>query len=242
MGIRQQVLLVDAVSWAPSYPESPFRDVGAWFRRHFASVPGAELRAVGAETDLAAAVAAGTDAVIISGSPRDAWGDDPVNGRLCNLVHACRDRGTPVLGVCYGHQIIARALGAPVTRHPRGWEVGNTSVQLTPAGVASPLFAGLPPVLDVLSSHLDAVRALPPGAELLVQGEFTMIQGFHWQHQLFGVQFHPEMDPETVRFLWEPRRPLWRGRTAFDLDHTLDRMQPSPHGGQLLRNFIRYFA
>src|ERR1043166_7359598 len=116
---RKQILLIDAVTWSPAYPaQDPLRDVGGWFRRHLASVPGLDLRVVNAESDLWPALQSGTSTrgVIISGSPRDAWVDDPVNTRLCEFIAECRDRSVPVLGVCYGHQILGRALEGIVAR------------------------------------------------------------------------------------------------------------------------------
>jgi GMP synthase (glutamine-hydrolysing) len=235
----KRVLLIDVVVWSPNYPAThPLRNVFQWYSRWLDDLPNVTLTPISAEADPLSAVRAGVDGVIISGSPRDAWNGDPINLRLCEVITACQERVTPVLGVCYGHQILGRALGAEVGRHPRGLELGNTEVELTPAGQASPLFAGFPARFKVLSSHADAVLAMPPQCELLVRGDFTPVQGFHWHNQLFGVQFHPETDPEVLRFLWQPRRETWRSKVSFDLDRVLDDMQPTPHAANLLRNFV----
>ena len=237
----KRILLVDAVAWAPIYPaDSPRRKVGSWFARWLKDIPGLEMKTTSTEADLLKLVEEEADGVILSGSPRDAWSDDPVNERLCALVHRCADLGKPFLGVCYGHQILGRALGATVARHPQGWELGNTPVELTEAGLRSPLFAGLPAKFDVLSSHADAVLDLPEGCEHTVHGQFTQIQGFDWKGVLFGVQFHPETDPDTLRFLWSVRRDAWRGRVPFDLDGRLDEMRPAPHAAQILKNFATH--
>ena len=142
--------------------------------------------------------------------------------------------------MCYGHQILGRALGAKVGRHPGGLELGNTPVELTEAGLRSPLFAGLPAAFDVLSSHADAVLDLPASCELTVRGQFTPIQGIQWKQLLFGVQFHPETDPDTLRFVWSVRRDAWRDRVSFDLDRQLEEMRPTPHAAQILRNFVTH--
>lgn len=235
----KKVLLIDVVFWSSSYPAAhPLKDVFHWYSRWLADLPDVKIERVSAEADPLAAVRSGVDGAIITGSPRDAWNDDPVNHKLCDVVAACRECNTPVLGVCYGHQLLGRALGGVVGRHPHGLELGNTEVELTSAGQQSPLLAGLPPRFGVLSSHLDAVLEMPPGAELLVRGQFTVNQGFVWNNLLFGVQFHPEMDPEVLRFLWNPRRETWRPKVAFDLDRTLDSLQPTPLAPNILRNFV----
>jgi GMP synthase (glutamine-hydrolysing) len=231
--------LVDAVCWSPAYPAShPIRDVYRWYARWFSNSDNTNLLYVNAEDDVLAAVQHQIYGVIVSGSPRDAWVDDPVNEKLCSLVGFCQREGIPFLGVCYGHQILARALGGRVARHPEGLELGNTPVELTPEGQRSALFSGFPKNFDVLSSHADAVLELPSETELLVRGEFTPVQGFHWQNRLFGVQFHPETDPDTLRFLWSTRRDLWRPKVMFDLDQVLDNLQSTPMAGNVLRNFV----
>lgn len=235
----KRILLIDAVVWAPTYPaESPRRDVHHWFARWLTDLPEVTVTRIAAEEISRETGLDGVDGVILSGSPRDAWTEDPVNLALCDFVHSCRRRLLPFLGVCYGHQILARALGGSVGRHPGGLELGNTSVRLTAAGRAAPLLAGLPEEFDVLSSHADAVLTLPPGAELSVQGAFTACQGMTCGPTLWGVQFHPETDPETLRFLWSVRRDLWRPLVRFDLDHVLDHLQPTPIAATILRNFV----
>jgi GMP synthase (glutamine-hydrolysing) len=195
-----------------------------------------------AEADLFTALGQGVDGVILSGSPREAWNGSPINLKLCEVVHACQERAIPFLGICYGHQLLGRALGGIVGPHLGGLELGNTLVKLTMAGKNSPLFADFPDQFEVLSSHTDAVLELPPQCELLVQGDFTPIQGFHWNQQLFGVQFHPETDPEILRFIWHPRRETWRQKVAFDLDTTLDNLRPTPMAGAILRNFVMHLV
>ncbi len=239
----KRLLLVDAVLWSSAYPAVDSRkDVSRWYSRWLESLPDVRLACVSAESDVLQAVRAGVDGVIISGSPRDAWNEDPVNLRLCEVILHCRDHGIPLLGVCYGHQVLGRALGGVVARHPGGFELGNTPVTLTPVGRMSPLFRDLPLDFDVISSHADAVLEMPPGAELTVRGTFTENQGFHWRDLLHGVQFHPETDPDTMRFIWSTRRDTWRSRVSFDLDQILDRLQPTPVAGNILRNFAKYIV
>lgn len=199
---------------------------------------------VGVESDINAFRSpAEWDGVILSGSPRDAWVDDQVNFQLGEWILRCRDAGVPVLGVCYGHQLIARVLGAKVAPHPQGLELGNTPVTLTPAGRISKLFEGMPDAFDVLSSHSDEVSDLPSGVTPTVAGTFALIQGIQDSKQLLhGVQFHPETDPETLRLIWNSRREMWRPRVRFNLDEVLDSLKPTPWGHQILHNFLHHFV
>lgn len=231
------------MAWSEAYPvNNPYRDVGRWFSRWLTNVPSFNFTAVSVESDLRCRLRQGIDGVIISGSPRDAWGDDPINDKLLGVIKDCRERNLPLLGVCYGHQLLGRALGGVVAPQPLGFELGNVELTLTTAGLNFPLFRGFPQRFDVLQSHADAVLEMPAGCELLATGGLTPIQGFHWNGLLMGVQFHPEQEPETLRFIWSARRDKWRDKVDFDLDARLDNLRPTPLAARLLQNFVNYYV
>jgi GMP synthase (glutamine-hydrolysing) len=235
----KRVLLINAVVWSP--PEvgnGPLAQVDHWYARWIKDLPGIELLARPPVSDLLATVNSDLAGVILSGSPRDAWSDDPINTLLCEVILACRDREVPFLGVCYGHQLLGRALGGRVAPHSQGLELGNTDVELTDEGRRSALFQGFPSRFSVLSSHADEVVQLPEGGELLVRGDFSLNQGFHCENRLFGVQFHPETDPEVLRFIWSTRLEKWRQRVSFSLEDRLAGLQATPMAGNVLRNFV----
>jgi GMP synthase (glutamine-hydrolysing) len=240
---NRSLLLVDAVPWSPDYPSGhPLRSVPGWFTPHLQERGGVSVRTVSAEADLSVEPGPGVGGVILSGSPRDAWGEDPVNEALCGLVARCRDAGVPLLGVCYGHQVLGRALGARVGCHPAGWELGNALLTLTSQGRSSALFRGIPDEFWALQSHADALLELPAGCELLATGRHTAVQAFCFQNLLFGVQFHPETRPEILQFIWEPRRAEWRHRIGFDLDGRLRGLAPAPDAARVLSNFINHIV
>ncbi|MEW6157907.1 MAG: gamma-glutamyl-gamma-aminobutyrate hydrolase family protein [Verrucomicrobiota bacterium] len=236
------MLLINAVTWSAAYPRRHrLRDVFQWYAQRLPTSPALDFKMIDAEADVVRAIRHGADGVIISGSPRDAWTDDPMNDKLCEAIFECRDLGVPFLGVCYGHQLLGRALGGEVAPHPKGFELGTIPIQLTTAGERFPLFAGIASEFEVLLSHADAVLTMPAGCELLATGSFTTIQSFHWNHQLMGVQFHPELDPESLRFIWSARRAVWRDKVTFDLDAVLDQLRPAPLAAKIFHNFVHHF-
>jgi len=103
--------------------------------------------------------------------------------------------GVPVLGICLGAQLLARALGGSVRPAPveeRGW----SALRLTPAGARDPLFAGIASPLRAFHWHQDTI-VLPPGAELLATGDACRNQAFRFAMS-WGVQFHPEIDAGMI--------------------------------------------
>jgi GMP synthase (glutamine-hydrolysing) len=105
------------------------------------------------------------------------------------LARAIND-DVPVLGVCLGAQMIAKACGASVTLSPKK-EVGWGLVGLTDAGKTDPLFHGLPSTLEVLQWHEDMFQ-IPQGGTLLADGTDCPHQAFRYRNA-FGLQFHVEV-------------------------------------------------
>ncbi|WP_306061613.1 type 1 glutamine amidotransferase [Natronococcus wangiae] len=128
------------------------------------------------------------DAVIVSGSGASVYWDEPWIEPLADWVGGAIERDVPVLGVCFGHQLVAHALGGDVS--PMGeYELGYREVEVEDSSV---LFDGLPDRFVAFTTHSDEVTALPPDATVIAANECS-IQGFRRGHA-FGVQFHPEYD------------------------------------------------
>ncbi len=234
----KRLLLIDAVEFPPERAGHPLSNVGRWFGRHIEGLSGVDFHAVASSRPDLKDVVADADGIIFSGSPRDAWSDDPAIVRLVDFMRETVNRGQPLLGVCFGHQILARAFGGTVARNPAGWEVGERNVTITAAGRECGLFEGMPETLRVIESHQDAVLSLPPDATLLVENSHTPIQGFGIGSRAFGVQFHPEMDGILLRHLWAERRERLRPAMPFKLDTALDTAGETPDAARIFANFV----
>lgn len=133
----------------------------------------------------------GLDAIVSMGGPMNVYEEDRypfLRDETALLGEAVR-AGVPVLGICLGAQLIAKACGARVTRSPEK-EVGWGTVLLTEAARSEPLLRGLPATLEVMQWHEDMFE-VPAGGVLLARSEACPHQAFRIGNAL-GLQFHAE--------------------------------------------------
>ena len=174
------------------------------------------------------------DAVVITGSRASVYWDEAWIEPLLDYVAAAHDRGLPVLGVCYGHQVLAAALGGRVESMGE-YEIGYREVTRV---ADDDLLAGVPERFTAFTTHSDAVTALPPGAELLAENDYGVHAfrvGDSW-----GVQFHPEYDRETATDLTK-RKDLDGDRIRSVLDGiTAENYGAACRTKRLFDNFTDY--
>ena len=111
---------------------------------------------------------------------------------LVQFAKLCIDKDFPLFGICLGHQIIAHSLGSRILLSNK--EVGSKEIQLTKEGQNNDLFEKLPKNPIVYQAHKDNVETLPKGAKLLATGKVCKIQAFKVGQNVYGTQFHAEMD------------------------------------------------
>ena len=174
--------------------------------------------------------------IVVSGSWSMVTDREPWSEQSAAYLRAAAAHGVPILGVCYGHQLLADAFGGKVGYNPRGRHAGTAHVSTTAAVETDALFGPLPRELVVQVSHSQSVLELPPGAVLLAQAAGDPNQAFRLGERTWGVQFHPEFDHEVSRRYIALRRERILGE-GLDPDALMAAVEPSPHGGQLLRRF-----
>lgn len=169
--------------------------------------------------------------VILTGSLSSVRDEEPWMERLASWSLLAAERGTQILAVCFGHQLLGEALGGRVEPMEAGPEMGAVEVRLTPEGEADPLFAGLPSTLIVNQTHFDGlVVPPPPGRAVRLAGnDRCPWQAYRVGSNVRGVQFHPELRDETLAALLAVR----------GIEGSI---RPSGHGAAVLRNWDERFV
>lgn len=145
----------------------------------------------------------------------------------------------PILGICFGHQLMAHALGGEAGFHPEGLEIGTVDVTLTEDGMADPLIGGLPSFFKGHVTHSQTALSLPPNATVLAASSHDPHQSFRVGNHAWGVQFHPEFDAEAIRYYIEQLKEkiTAQGGNAKNLQDTV---VETPESASVLKRFAAY--
>lgn len=135
------------------------------------------------------------DGWLITGSKHGVYEDHPWIPPLEQFIRDVYDDGRPLIGVCFGHQIIAQALGGKVEKFSGGWSVGHTTYDI----------AGAPSSLNAW--HQDQVTELPDGAEVIGSSDFCANAALVYGDKIWTIQPHPEFTSEMIDFLLKFRGP-----------------------------------
>ena len=180
--------------------------------------------------DISAVVITGSHAMV---SEREAW-----SVSLAGWLQSIRTLPIPILGICYGHQLIADALGGTVDYHPGGVEIGSVEIALSAEGKKDALLGVLPEKFVGFASHAQTVIKLPSGAKLLATNAFEPHHAFVVDGHIWGVQFHPEFNKGiTCSYIEAERETL--ALQGQDVDALLRSVAENEYGKILLRQFIK---
>jgi len=219
-----------------TYPQirDQFGDFDAWFVRGLSD--DLDLTIADVTQTAPPGQPADWDGIVITGSPamvseRPAWSEAAAEWTR----HAVEAR-VPVLGVCYGHQLLAHALGGKVGFHPEGRDTGTKQVTLLDTASSDPLFQQMPPQFPAQLTHKQSVLELPPGAILLANSSFEPHQAFRVGTNAWGVQFHPEFTDQIMKAYLEVQTPEL-DQEGLNASQLRAEVTPAPAASDVLRYF-----
>lgn len=139
----------------------------------------------------------------------------------------------PVLGICFGHQILGHFLGVEIVNDKAQAETGSFSIFLTKQGRSSPLFKDLPQRFICQFGHQDSLKTLPKNTTLLAISKRCKVGSFQYKKNIYGVQFHPELNFNDMAF----RIKLYY--CPKDFKKVKKTLKPSPYAFKIIKNFLK---
>lgn len=181
--------------------------------------------------------AAACEGVLITGSPAGVYDATPWMEPLRRFVRAAFAVETPMVGVCFGHQIIADAMGGDVRKSEKGWGVGRHTYQLLQH---RPWMAGAAASVSLAVSHQDQVITPPEGAVTLARSAHTEHAMLAYaQAPVMSLQGHPEFEDDFVAALYAARRGRLSDAQVDGAIASLGRAHDNARVGQWMASFLR---
>jgi len=175
------------------------------------------------------------DAYVITGSPKGAYDTDLWIADLTRFIRDGVQAGKKFVGICFGHQILAHALGGHVEKSEKGWGLGLKTYEVTQS---KPWMNGRPRQMTLYFAHQDQVKRLPADAELLAGNQFCPIGMFTIRDQIFGIQGHPEFSQSIMRDIVTGHKNNGHEAVAKAAEASLDNGTPD---GQIVAQWIANF-
>ncbi|MGZ5043177.1 MAG: glutamine amidotransferase [Methylobacter sp.] len=175
--------------------------------------------------------------VIVTGSPAMVTDKDDWMRVLADWIAQVVERNIPLLGICFGHQLLADAMNGRVDYHPDGREIGTVAIRLTAEGKQDKLLGALSDTFLAHTTHAQTVIELPANALRLAENAFEINHAFRLGENAWGVQFHPEFSSDVMRaYVSEQSDALLK--QGYDVEALIAAVADTDAANALLKRFM----
>ena len=175
--------------------------------------------------------------IVITGSPAMVSAKEDWSERTAAWLAQTVQKGIPVLGVCYGHQLLAHALGGRAGPNPAGRQIGTVTARLLESSEDDPLLGHLPQSFAAQSSHSEVVLELPQGAQRLTTSPLDDNFAIRFAENVWGVQFHPEFSGPVMSEYIQHRAEALR-EEGLNPERLLENTKDTVEAKSVLRKFV----
>lgn len=237
--VSEKTLLLIQVGTPPDDIRAQVGDLPLWFSAVLAAGPAFQVVRVFEGEPLPPHDA--HSAAIITGSWAMVTDLLPWSEATAQWIREAMARDMPLFGICYGHQLMAHALGGRVDYHPQGREMGCLDIALLPGAEHEALLAGSGPHFKANLTHMQTVLELPPGARVLARSAHDPHQVVRYGPHAVSTQFHPEFSPAVAAACIELRAQVLQAE-GFDPAAMLAQLSDTPVPQQMLQRFVAAYA
>lgn len=231
-------ILIIRTGRAPDNIRARHGDFSHWFqvssrvhRQHVMVVDVPAGHALPAINEVAGALITGSAAMV---TERAAWSE-----QTAGWIRNAMDAELPMFGVCYGHQLMAHALGGRVDYLEGGREIGTLPINLLPDAATDPIISALPAQFRAHTTHEQSVIEAPKGATVLARSARDPHHLIRYSPHALSVQFHPEFNADIMRAYIQRKRQVMREEGA-NVEHVYKAVAPTPDARRLLRLFTAH--
>jgi GMP synthase-like glutamine amidotransferase len=160
------------------------------------------------------------DAYLITGSKSSAFDDDPWIRLLKEKVREMNQQKIKLFAICFGHQVVADALGGKITRSDKGWGIGCQTWQVVKQ---RPWMQPALSEFSLLASHQDQVTSLPENATLLASSDFCPYAMYQVNNHILCLQGHPEFPKEYANALYLSHKGRYEPEALEQALHSLEK-------------------
>lgn len=229
-------LLIVQVGTPPEDIRAQLGDLPVWFRNALGISP-AEAVVIRAFEGEQLPPPQRKSVAIITGSWAMVTDKEPWSEYVAEWIREAMAIEMPLFGVCYGHQLMAHALGGTVDYHPDGREMGCETVSLLPAADTDEMMSTWPKHFPAHLTHEQTIVKLPEGAVALARSNHDPHQVVRYGRNAISTQFHPEFTPDHLAALIRRRSAMLIAEER-DPAHLMASLQETSHARGLLRRFV----